>query len=199
MHIMLVRLCNSFYFTTLRNTVEPAHQVFNQMLKQKFLSYRDCTHEKLQLINEKMDYLLLKQKGSEYEKCFVNPVGDKRKSKMPVHMGYRENKGLFRNFNHAEKLRVRTNEEDDVQWRRRNNFGEENEKEKELKHHKLVLQSFTEDDNVEIRSMNVKKQIVKETLYMMIMLRMRRLHIMMTHPPMMNHHNMKRIIALMKK
>lgn len=66
---------------------EPPHQMFNQMFQQDFLSYRDYTNEKLQLINEKIDYFvsgineLLKQKGLDYEVGFVYSIGDKRRGK----------------------------------------------------------------------------------------------------------------------
>lgn len=58
---------------------------------------------------------LLKQQGSDIDKGLVKLFGDKIRDKKPIHIGYRGNKGFFRNPNHTEKLRAKTHEEDDVQ------------------------------------------------------------------------------------
>lgn len=62
-------------------------------------------------------------------------------------MGHRRDRGFFRDPRHAEQERVGRNEEDDAQWRKKNQNDENEEEGKELKHLKLVFPSFTEGDD----------------------------------------------------
>ena len=100
----------------------------SQLLQQDFLSYRGYTNEKMQLIDEKMDYFmggmneLLKQRGSDNEEGFENPFGSKERGR-DLFIGF------LRDPRH-EQERARRNREDDAQCRRRNQ-NDENEDERE--------------------------------------------------------------------